>query len=207
MRGTWRSAGHFLLLLVILDLAAAMLWIGAAAMVPAPAPLADAIAVLWGDGDHLGEETEARLSHAIELWHAGRAPLILCIGGTRHRPAFSGEAEMQAWLISAGIPASKVLTGAGSNDTVSNLREIAGLAAPYGLRSALVVTDPLQALRVKILAGHVRGPALITAPYRYRISGVRMLALWAHAHVEWLGLVALALPESWRRLLLDYWRG
>jgi hypothetical protein len=169
----------------------------------------EAIAILWGDDNSFGAETERRVGHAMDLWRAGspKRP-IFCVGGTRRSQGFSGADEMCRRLAAGGVPLDRLLVGRNSNDTLSNLREIAAFAQANGLSDVTVVANPLQAFRAWALLPNF-GLRLSWSPYSWccpqpRVTPAR---IWRMAHHEWLAIVSLALPGSLQRRVLDALRG
>ena len=94
-----------LVALLCIDFAATLAWVELAdVMLPRNAN-GEAIAILWGDDNSFGAETERRVGHAMDLWRAGSPKrLIFCVGGTRRSQGFSGADEMCRRLAAGGIP-------------------------------------------------------------------------------------------------------
>ncbi len=173
------------------------------------APLADAIVVLggvlrtpenserWSD---LGSAAD-RLVHAVRLYRAGRAPLVVVSGGpmpwarSSVRPAVAMAELLHEW----GVPREVLLLEDGSRNTYENAIETRSLLARRGIDEILLVTSALhmpRALAVFRTAGFraqpaatdhqsLRGPS--NSPFR-GFPDVRNLMLVQIALKEHLGL-------------------
>jgi len=202
-----RRAAWGLVAILALDLAASAGWLIAAVATAPQDRDGDAIAILWGDSGRLAGEGVRRLGQALALWHSGNpSRLVFCVGGARPSTGFWGARVLCDRLAAAGVPVDRLRVGTGSNDTVSNLREIAELARNAGVRRIVVVSDPLQTLRIRLLL-HKAGdaPATSWAPYDYRTALPRpgLVFLWGRAQHEFLAMVSLLLPDGLRRRLID----
>jgi uncharacterized SAM-binding protein YcdF (DUF218 family) len=126
-------------------------WLAARALVvSAPLPSADAIVVMSGSSAYL-----ERTHKAAQLYHEGRAPLVLLTddhqrGGwnsAQQRNPFFVERAMDA-LINYGVPANqiRVITGVASSTHAEALL-IKDYAISEKLRSVLVVTSAYHSRR------------------------------------------------------------
>jgi DUF218 domain len=120
-------------------------------------PIADAIVVLGCRGS---ARLTRRLDHAIRLFRAGAAPLLLLSGGgTGPVP----EAEiMRRMALARGVPEAVLLVELGSHDTVENARETTRLLRSRGGRAVLLVGD-----RAHFAAGCAAVPSRRPARRRY----------------------------------------
>ena len=98
-------------------------------------PAADAIVLLGGpDG--------ARVWRAAQLYHAGKAPLIIVTGGlVWDGPALSEAKVMQIQLRALGVPDHAILIENDSRNTRQNALFTAELAASPGIERMLLVTS------------------------------------------------------------------
>jgi len=115
---------------------------------------ADAILVLGARAvdDRPTAELRARLDHAVTLWHAGRAPEVLCSGSAHE------QSVMAAYLSAAGVPAGAVRSIPGSTT-----RRSLGSASGTGLTTVLAVTSPYHVHRV-VTEARRHGLVAIPAP-------------------------------------------
>lgn len=95
---------------------------------------------------------EARLAHAADLWRRGLAPRVLVAGGlTGHATLTEGEAG-RTWLRSQGLPEACLQVEGRSQHTLENLFFVREEMRVQGLRTALLVTDPLHEARARAMA-------------------------------------------------------
>ena len=90
----------------------------------------------------------ARVERAAELFHEGRAPLLVLTGGKGDQ----GPSEAQVMLRIArdlGVPESACLLEEASRSTWENAKFTARLLDARGIREAIVVTDPYHLFRAR----------------------------------------------------------
>lgn len=107
-----------------------------------------------------------RLNHAIGLFEAGAAPLLVLSGGGTGPVA---EAEiMRQQVVARGVPDVALLVEPRSRNTVENARETARLLRPRNGRRVLLVSDrahlPRAALLFRLAGLRVTGCAGVRAP-------------------------------------------
>jgi hypothetical protein len=170
-----------------------------------------ALAVLWGDGDEFGPESERRVRQVLSLWRqSGSDRRIFCIGGARPSRAFNGALVLCRWLAEAGVPVEYLKAGTGSNDTVSNIMDVTSVAWSAGEARVVIVTSPMQTLRMRVfLTSETICPTFGWAPYRYFDARppISIINLWVAAHKEWLGIASLIIPSDTRKEILLLLRG
>lgn len=95
---------------------------------------------------------EERIRHGIHLYQSGSAPKLLLTGGfgEGEKHSESGVGASVARL--AGVPESAILTEDQSRTTRQNLSEALRLMKANGLRSAILVSDPLHMKRASMMA-------------------------------------------------------
>ena len=128
---------------------------------------ADAIIVL-GAAQYDGRPSpvlRARLDHAVELWRARLAPLVLVTGGVG-RGDTTSEAEVgRRYLITQGIPDSAIILERVGRTSGQSVHAAGVILHRRGLTSAIMVSDPFHALRLRILAAR-HGLRAVTSPTR-----------------------------------------
>ncbi len=115
---------------------------------------ADAIVVL-GAAQYDGRPSpvfQARLDHAIELWHKGLAQWFIVTGGKLPGDRTTEAATARAYAIDHGVPAEKIFGEDKARNTLTSMRSVSVLMRDRGLHSALFVSDPAHMLRVLRLA-------------------------------------------------------
>ena len=132
----------------------------------------DAVVVL-GAAQYDGRpspQLAARLDHVVELYEAGRAPLIVTTGGKQAGDRFT-EAEASAtYLVDHGVPADIILEETTGHSTWQSLRNAAAVLRGRGLNRVLLVSDPYHMLRSRLIAEDAGLDASVSAT---RTSPVR----------------------------------
>ena len=153
-RGRWVPA----LAVVLLLAAAALIWkiaviareIRQQSVVAVERP-ADVIVVL-GAAEYRGRPSpvlEARLNHALFLYHQGLASRILTTGGAGGDPTFT-EAEVgRAYLSRRGVPSEAIISETQGSSTVESTVAAAEIMQRLDLKSCIVVSDGYHIYRVK----------------------------------------------------------
>ncbi len=143
-------------------------------------PPSDAIVVL-GSAQYNGVPSsifEARLEHAIRLYEAGVAPVVVTVGGKAAGDAFTEAEAGRDYLARAGIPDDALLAVPEGVDTLESMRAVAADFAERGWSSAVLVTDPWHAMRAERMASDAgidvqssptrQGPAVQTRVTQFR---------------------------------------
>jgi uncharacterized SAM-binding protein YcdF (DUF218 family) len=118
-----------------------------------------------------------RLTHALALYKAGKAPLVLLSGGAH--PGNRSEAEiMYEHLVLMGVPASALLMERQSRDTHDNALYSAILLKGKGIKRVLLVTSGFHMRRAVPLFER-QGLEVIPAPTDFqRLVGEATLMRW-----------------------------
>ena|SRR5258706_1865755 len=112
---------------------------------------ADIILVL-GAAEYRGRPSpvlEARLNHALFLYHQGLAPRILTTGGAGGDPTFTEGEVARAYLSKHGIPSEAIIVESESESTVHSIAAAAEIMRRMNLTSCIVVSDGYHIYRVK----------------------------------------------------------
>ena len=115
---------------------------------------ADAIVVL-GAAQYDGRPSpvfQARLDHAVELWHKGLARWFIVTGGKLPGDRTTEAATARAYAVDHGVPAEAIFGEDTAHNTLASMRSVAALMHDRGLRSAVFVSEPTHMLRVLRLA-------------------------------------------------------
>ncbi|MDR2620807.1 MAG: YdcF family protein [Propionibacteriaceae bacterium] len=91
-------------------------------------------AAMWDDGP--SPYLAARLETAAALYHAGKTEVII-VSGTADG-GYSEPEGMKAWLVTAGVPAGRIVMDALGDDTYSSCYRARNV---YGVRDLIVVTQ------------------------------------------------------------------
>jgi uncharacterized SAM-binding protein YcdF (DUF218 family) len=163
---------------------------------------ADAIVVL-GAAQYDGRPSpvfQARLDHAIELWQAGRAPLLVTTGGRQEGDRTTEAATGRAYAIAKGVPAAAILIEDLGRSTQESLDAVAGILRAHGARNAIFVSDRMHMLRVMRMAKDLGiGAYASPAPDSPTDASLEQ-RLDALVHelgaLAWYGFVGRPLPEA-----------
>ncbi len=104
---------------------------------------ADAVVVL-GAAQYRGMPSPvfaARLDHALALYEAGKAPLVIVAGGREDGDRYTEAAAGVRYLNSNGVPAGSLLAVGRGDDTLSSLQAVAAAARRRDISSVLLVSD------------------------------------------------------------------
>jgi uncharacterized SAM-binding protein YcdF (DUF218 family) len=125
---------------------------------------ADAIAV-FGAAEYDGRPSpvlRARLDHALDLYRAGYAPLIITLGGQGGDEHSEGGVGHD-YLLGQGVPESKIIAETESNSTEESVEQLAIIARTNHLKRILAVSDGTHLYRIRrLLMAH--GLVVYTSP-------------------------------------------
>lgn len=143
-------------------------------------------AAVWGN--ELSPVFRERVNHAIHLYRNGRVRKLIFTGGkgSPGEPAESSAAREYARR--SGVQADDILTEESSHTTYENILYAKRVADAHGLKSVLVVSDPLHMKRAVVMAGDL-GLAAYPSPTpttRYR-SVQSQAGLLAHETYYYIG--------------------
>ena len=159
-----------------------------------PSQPAEVIAVLFQDFGAVGglsKESQRRVKHAYQLYSAGLAKRIVCVGGSRSSLPVSGAVLMRQALIDAGVSEEHVLTAPpsfDSTDSTTNLEAIWAAAEQHNWQSVAVVSASAHLLRVRYAVNAI--PERIHRTFHgYDRNTTQptlgFVELWQSAHYEW----------------------
>ncbi|HEX5591033.1 MAG TPA: YdcF family protein [Candidatus Limnocylindrales bacterium] len=115
---------------------------------------ADAIVVL-GAAQYDGRPSrifEARLAHAVDLYEAGVAPILVVTGGKAEGDRTTEAETARVYALGRGVPDSAILAEDQGRTTLESLEGVADLFEAHGLRTAVFVSDRTHMLRVLRIA-------------------------------------------------------
>lgn len=118
---------------------------------------ADAIVVL-GAAQYDGEPSpvlRGRLDHAVALYDAGHAPLIVVTGGRQVGDRFTQAMAGYRYLRDHGVPDEALLLEVDGTSTYEELAATARILGDRGLSSVLMVSDGYHSQRLLSIAGEV----------------------------------------------------
>lgn len=115
---------------------------------------ADAIVVL-GAAQYDGIPSpvlEARISHGVDLYNAGVAPVLIVTGGKLTGDRTTEAEAARAWAEDHGVPASAILSEDQGRTTLESLESVTAILTARGMTSAIFVSDRTHMLRVLRIA-------------------------------------------------------
>lgn len=113
---------------------------------------------------------EERIRHGINLYQAGFAPKLLFTGGVGEGQKHS-EGSVGRWVATQqAVSEGDILIEERSRTTQQNLSEARSVMQSHGLKSAIIVSDPLHMTRAMMMAGRLDIDAVSspTPTTRYR---------------------------------------
>jgi len=158
---------------------------------------ADAIVVL-GAAQYNGRPSpvlRARLDHALELYRAGLAPMVVVTGGIGPGDRMS-EATVGHKYLRAQLPDSAIIVRPDGRTTEESMRSVAEWMREREVARVLLVSDPFHMARLRLEARHANLVAFV--------SPTRTSPITAGSRREagYLALEALKLPVTAFRNML-----
>jgi uncharacterized SAM-binding protein YcdF (DUF218 family) len=98
---------------------------------------------------------QARLDHAVDLYEAGHAPLIVVTGGRQEGDRFTQAMAGYRYMRDRGVPDEALLLEVDGTSTYTELAATARILRNRGLSSALLVSDGYHSRRLLAIAGEV----------------------------------------------------
>ena len=95
---------------------------------------------------------EERIRHGISLYDSGQAPKLLFTGGIGDGQLNSESSIGRSIAIQHGIPATDIHVEEKSRTTQQNLSEALAVMRQHGIKSAIIVSDPLHMKRAMMMA-------------------------------------------------------
>lgn len=149
----------------------------------------DAIVVL-GAAQYDGRpspQLEARLDHAIVLWEAEVAPVVMVTGGKLPDDRFTEAETSRRYLVDFGVPESAILMENAGRTTYGSLESATEILLAAGLDDVVLVSDPFHMKRSELIADGFGLDARVSATPTSVVTG------WSSArrHVQEAAGVAL----------------
>ena len=113
---------------------------------------------------------EERIKHALHLYKNDSAPSLVFTGGYGDGASHSESEVAAIYARSNGIPNSALYTETVSRTTLQNLVEAKKVMDAEGLRTAIIVSDPLHLKRASMMAKDIgiKASTSATPTSRYR---------------------------------------
>ncbi len=97
----------------------------------------------------------SRLDHAVELYEAGVAPVIVVTGGNRPGDRFTEASAGDRYLQQHGVPASALRLEVQGSSSWESLAAAARFLQREGIERVVLVSSPYHALRTEQIADEV----------------------------------------------------
>jgi uncharacterized SAM-binding protein YcdF (DUF218 family) len=117
-----------------------------------------------------------RINHGIWLYKQRLVAKVIFTGGTPDGESVSLAESAARYAFERGIPANDIILEPYSRITYENLKYASQIGEAKGLRSFLIVSDPLHMRRAMLMAGtlHINAKASATLTTRYTSLGSRL---------------------------------
>jgi uncharacterized SAM-binding protein YcdF (DUF218 family) len=164
---------------------------------------ADAIIILGARVEGSGEpgpDLLERTLHAVDLFHEGMAPFLVCTGGYPNE-RLSAASVARRLAVSEGVPPDAVLRADGSMTTREDAIRARDLMFSRGWRTAILVSHPLHLERARFLFED-QGVDVYTSPTSTRLDMIpwktrAWLTARETAGILWIALEDLGVPPEW----------
>jgi len=115
---------------------------------------ADAIVVLGAAqfNGRPGGVFQARLEHAVALYHDNLARYLVVTGGKLPADRMTEAATAHAWAVSHGVPPEAILSEDQGRTTLESVEAVGSIFRQHGLSTGLFVSDQTHMLRVLRMA-------------------------------------------------------
>lgn len=192
-------AARWLLTLAVLGYAVLFGWVWRVSRLDDRSP-ADAIVVL-GAAQYNGRPSpvlKARLDHAIDLYRAGLAPMVVVTGGIGTGDRVSEATVGHRYLRSHMVPDSAIVVRPDGRTTEESMRSVAEWMHERELARALLVSDPFHMARLSLEARR--------ADLEPSISPTRTSPIVPGSRIEvgYLALEAFKVPVAAVRTLVGH---
>lgn len=127
---------------------------------------------------------EERIRHGIALYRAGMVSKIIFTGGYGEGASHAEGEVGSLYALREGVPLADVFMEVRSHTTVQNLAEAQAIMQAQGLKTAILVSDPLHLRRAMWMAHDLGIPAVSspTPTSRYRSWSTRLQFLRRELH-------------------------
>jgi uncharacterized SAM-binding protein YcdF (DUF218 family) len=98
---------------------------------------------------------EARLDHAVELWDAGVAPLVVVTGGNQPGDRFTEATASADYLLARGIPDEAILREVDGTSSYESLAATARFLRERDVDRVVLVSEPYHSFRLRGIAAEV----------------------------------------------------
>lgn len=126
---------------------------------------------------------QARLDHALALYTDGYAPYLLFTGGQRQGDRFSEAQAGANYARQHKVPDSAILCEPHGRTTMQSLQACTEILRERGLRTAILVSDPFHAFRLRRMARDLGMTALVSPAAHSRVRSLQKRAYFVAREV------------------------
>ncbi len=133
----------------------------------------DAIVVL-GAAQYDGRpssQLRARLDHAVTLWEADVAPVVMVTGGKQPDDRFTEAEASRRYLLTHGVPDDSILMENAGRTTYESLESAATILLAADANDVVLVSDPFHMKRSELIAGGLGLDARLSATPSSVVTG------------------------------------
>jgi len=142
-------------------------------------------------------DLRARLDHALTLWRAHLAPVIVVTGGKEPGDHFTEASAGADYLGSKGVPQSDILRETSGRDSWQSLSAAADFLRARGDRMVLLVSDPFHDERISLMSKELGLIPFVSPTRTSPIRGLSVAPYFAKETIE----VAIGRIVGFRRLV------
>jgi uncharacterized SAM-binding protein YcdF (DUF218 family) len=142
-------------------------------------------------------DLRARLDHAVSLWRANLAPLVVVTGGKEPGDTYTEASTGAGYLRANGVPPADIILESTGRDSWQSLAAAATLLEARHLTRVLLVSDPFHDERIAVMASELGLTPYVSPTRTSPIRGVAVVPYFAKETVE----VALGRVIGFRRLV------
>ena len=129
-----------------------------------------------------------RINHAVNLYRNARVRKLIFTGGQGNPGEPTEASAARDYTVQSGVPANDILLEDKSHTTYENILNAKQLADAHGLRTVLIVSDPLHMKRAMTMARDVGLAAHPSPTPSTRYQGMRsQLKLLMHETYYYIG--------------------
>ena len=143
-------------------------------------------AAVWSSG--VSPVFRERINHGIDLYRNGKVRKVIFTGGQGNAGEPTESSAARDYALQSGVPAQDILIEEKSHTTYENIRYAKGVADTHGIKSVLIVSDPLHMKRAVLMAQDVGLTAEPSPTPSTRYQSLKsQLRLLAHETYYYIG--------------------
>jgi uncharacterized SAM-binding protein YcdF (DUF218 family) len=129
-------------------------------------------------------DLRARLDHALSLWRAQLAPLVVVTGGKEAGDAYTEATAGASYLEARGIPQEDIIRESTGRNSWQSLAAAAAMLEAHHVTRVLLVSDPFHDERNAHMAGELGLTPYVSPTRTSPIRGVAVIPYFAKETVE-----------------------